>query len=791
MLKLVQYWLFVCLLMLSSQAVALAVDLTGMRAIGNCAGMTKTADGVVIDCDDHSQVRLQVLAPDLVRVRAAFQTSLPQHDHSWAIARTDWNKDKVPFTVSNSESKDDFSLETSELRVVVIRKPLRVLFYDAHSGRLINADGLPMQYNPTSGAVAAAKTIGSEEHLYGLGEKAAHLDKRHGAYEMWSSDTPGYLIGRDPIYQSIPFYIGLLMDPADTSVSDPSRSWRGCAYGIFFDNSYRTHFDLSSSDPEHVIFQSDGGEMNYYFFYGPSIKKILNRYTELTGRMPLPPKWALGNQQSRYSYANEQQVRDVVTRYKKENIPLDVLHFDIHYMDAYRVFTWNHERFPDPKGLIKWLNDQGVKVVTIIDPGVKYEPGGSYSVFNEGTVHNYFLKKTNGEPYVGEVWPGKSVFVDYTIADAAKWWGDQHKALLDTGVSGIWNDMNEPADFQSRDGDKWKDVVNYDEGEHSKHAKMRNLFAFLECKATYEGLQRLHPDERPYVITRSGYAGIQRYATMWTGDSNASWDALALSIPMFETLGLSGESFVGADLGGYMGRSDGEFLTRSYQIGFLTPFCRNHHAVDYYDQEPWRFGKRYEDIIRKFVQLRYHLLPYLYTVLAQAHETGTPWFRPLILEDQDDYNALDIDDEFMVGSALLAAPVLHPGVTKRDLYLPRGQWYDYFTGEKYEGGQYISVQAPLDTVPLFVKAGSILPTGPAVDFVGQAGGDAIKYDVYPDKDGAAVGHLYQDDGITPAYLNGACEHFTLKFKDGKATSASSRDNAEKPLPSTAINLRRQ
>lgn len=777
-LKSLRYILGVCLLMLLNCQHALALDLTGSRAIGNFASMTKTNDGVLIDCDDRSQVRLQVLAPDLVRVRVAFQTSLPQHDHSWAIARTDW--DKVPYKVS--QTKDDLSLDTSELRVVVSRKPLRISFLDAHTGRVINADGLPMQYNPTSGAVAAVKSIGSEEHFYGLGEKAAHLDKRHDAYEMWNSDTPGYVMGRDPIYQSIPFYIGLIMDPSDAA-------WRGSAYGIFFDNSYRTHFDLSSTDAEHVIFQADGGEMNYYFFYGPSIKKILNRYTELTGRMPLPPKWALGNQQSRYSYANEQQVRDVVTRYKKENIPLDVLHLDIHYMDAYRVFTWNHERFPDPKGLIKWLNDQGVKAVTIIDPGVKYEPGGNYSVFNEGTVHNFFLKKPNGEPYVGEVWPGKSVFVDYTMPDAAKWWGDQHKTLLDTGVSGIWNDMNEPADFISRDGLLWKDVVSYDDGEHSKHDKMRNLFAFLECKATYEGLQRLRPHERPYVITRSGYAGIQRYATMWTGDSNASWDALALSIPMFETLGLSGESFVGADLGGYMGRSDGEFLTRSYQIGFLTPFCRNHHAVDHNDQEPWRFGKKYEDIIRKFVKLRYHLLPYLYTVLAEAYETGTPWFRPLILEDQDDYNVLGIDDEFMVGNALLAAPVLHPGETKRDLYLPRGQWYDYFTGKKFDGGQYISVDAPLDTVPLFVKAGSIIPTGAAVDFVGQPGGDAITYDVYPDNDGAAVGHLYQDDGITPDYLNGNCEHFTLKYKDGIATSTSARNNVAKPLSSSALNVR--
>ncbi|MBS2004473.1 MAG: DUF4968 domain-containing protein, partial [Cyanobacteria bacterium SZAS LIN-5] len=247
--KVVAYLLLICLLMLSSGPQAFAVDLTTMQAIGNFAGMTKTDDGVLIDCDDNSHVRLQVLAPDLVRVRAAFKTSMPQRDHSWAIARTKW--DSVPFKVS--QTKDELSLDTSELHVVVSRKPLKISFYDAHTNRLINADGLPMQYNSSTGAVAAAKSISSEEHFYGLGEKAAHLDKRHDAYEMWSSDTPGYVLGRDPIYQSIPFYIGLLMDPADSA-------WRGSAYGIFFDNSYRTHFDLSSTDPEHVIFQADGGE---------------------------------------------------------------------------------------------------------------------------------------------------------------------------------------------------------------------------------------------------------------------------------------------------------------------------------------------------------------------------------------------------------------------------------------------------------------------------------------------------------------------------------------------------
>ena len=756
-----------------------ALDLGGMKSIGKTATVRKSPDGVLIECDDLSQVQLKVLAPDLVRVRASFTKALPKQDHSWAIERTDWAH--VPTKLT--ETKDAVSLETSELRVVVNRNPLQVAFYDAKSGKLINTDGPSMQFNPTNGAVAATKTIAAEEHFYGLGEKAAHLEKNNNAFQMWSSDTPGYNLGTDPIYQSIPFYIGLLKDPSEAT---------GLAYGIFFDNSYRTHFDMGASDRKNATFQSDGGELNYYFFYGPSMKKVVTRYTELTGRSPLPPKWALGNQQSRWSYGSDKEVRDIVTRYRQDKIPLDVIHLDIDYMDDYRVFTWNKTHFSDPKGLMKWLGEQGVKAVTIIDPGVKYEPGGSYSVFNDGTAKNYFLKQTNGDTYVGKVWPGDSVFVDYTLSDAAKWWGSLHSSLLDAGVSGIWNDMNEPADFESRDGLKWKDVVNFDEGQHSKHAKMRNLFALLECKATYEGLKKLRPNERPYLITRSGYAGIQRYSTMWTGDCNSTWDAMALSIPMFETLGLCGESFVGADCGGFIGKCNGELLTRWYQIGFLTPMFRNHHTKDDNYQEPWRFGKQYEDIIRKYVQLRYTLLPYLYTVLAEAHETGLPWIRPLILEYQNDKNAISIDDEFMVGSSLLCAPVLKEGATSRSVYLPEGEWYDFFTNKKIKGGQIISVAAPLETVPLFVKAGSIIPTGPVRDNVADAVDQKeITYEVFPDSEGKATGQLYEDDGKTPAYLRGVCEHFKLKFKDGSITSASSKETSEKSVPNSACHIRKE
>src|SRR5438132_2295878 len=438
-------------------------------------------------------------------------------------------------------------------------------------------------------------------------------------------------------------------------------------------------------------------------------------------------------------------------------------------MNEYRVFTFDTSRFPDPKGLIEKLGKQGVKTVVIVDPGVKYQPPGSsvgpmnsakpeiapqdqrYYVFDQGLVGNYFQHRKNGQLFIPRVWPGDSVFVDFTLPDARRWWGDLHRAYTDNGIAGIWNDMNEPADFIDQTGKNQIDVVSYDEGENSTHAKNRNLFALLMARATYEGLARLQPDRRPFVITRAGYAGIQRYSTMWTGDSNSTWESLALNVPMFTSLGLSGVPFGRSDVGVFIGHANGEFLVRSYQIGFLAPFFRNHHAIDGYDQEPWRFGKYYEDIIRKYLKLRYQLLPFLYTTLEEAHRTGVPLFRPLVLNYQDDSNTYNLDDEFMVGNDLLVAPVLKPDVTRRLVYLPKGIWYDYWTSKKYEGGITISVDAPLQTVPMFVRGGAIIPVGPEMNYTGEKPFDPITFNVYPDERGSASVTLYEDDGLSPAY----------------------------------------
>ena len=772
--------LLVLTLLLTTGASVFAQDITTLEPIGRVTTLIKTDNAVTLNCENNSQVQLTILAPDLIRVRASFTKPIPTKDHSWAIAKQDWSTPRWTL----KESQHDITITTDELEVTIQRSPLLISFRDARTHQLLNADERPMSYDanarlakmlfdPNAGAfVAASKKLGFDEHFYGLGEKAARLDKRRSSFINWNSDTPGYIEGKDPIYQTIPFYIGLQ---------------RGAAYGIFFDNSYRTYFDFGKSSQQRAWFGSEGGEMNYYFFCGPSIKKVLGRYADLTGHMPMPPLWALGNQQSRWSYYPEAMVEEVVNEYRKRDLPLDVVHLDIDYMHGYRVFTFDKERFPDPKALTDKLARQGVKVVTIVDPGVKHptDKNERYHAFDQGLEKNYFQRRRNGDLFVPRVWPGESVFVDYTLPDARRWWGDLHSVYTDNGIAGIWNDMNEPSDFVDQTGKNQLDVVSEDEGEKTTHAKNRNTFALLMSRATYEGLERLRPHRRPYVITRAAYAGIQRYATMWTGDTNSTWDSLALNIPMFTSLGLSGEPFVGSDVGGFIGRGNGELLVRSYQVSFLAPFCRNHKVIDGYDQEPWRFGKYYEDIIRKYLKLRYALLPYLYTALEEAHRTGVPPFRPLLLNYQDDPSTYNLDDQFMAGDDLLLAPIMKPDVTRRLVYLPAGVWYDYWTNKKYTGGTMITVDAPLDMVPMFVRAGAIIPVGPSLNYIGEKPVDPITFNIYPNDAGSASARLYEDDGLSPAYKTGAFRRTGLTVRRaprGLTVSISAAEGSYNPGP---------
>lgn len=753
----------VCLL---SALPCLAVDWDALQPIGPVASYQKSERGVMISCQDQSQVAVEVLAPDLVRVRVGFRKAIPDL-HSWAVAKEDWTP--VQWTVG--EGPNELHVRTSQVDVVITRSPLKVAFADPRSGEVWHSESSPAEFDPKTGAIGQRNALGFEEHFYGLGEKAAPLDKRRGRYTMWNTDSYRYSEGTDPIYQSIPFYMGLK---------------DGSAYGIFYDNSYRSSFDFGSMSEEFTQYTADGGALRYYFFAGPSMKNIVERYTELTGRIPMYPRWTLGHQQSRYSYYPDSEVMKVADTYRKHDLPLEAIHLDINYMNGYRDFTWDPVKFPDPKEMTAALAKQGVKIVTIVDPGVKYQPAAEnaqasvgahpelgpqkddYYVYDEGAAKDYFLKRSSGKLYIGKVWPGPAVFVDYTKPAAAQWWGGLMRAYLGNGVSGIWTDMNEPSDFVDQTGATQMDVRYYDGGRWSGYAENRNLFALQMAKATYEGLRTLRPNERPYVITRAGFAGVQRYSSMWTGDVASTWDALALTLPMFESLGLSGETFVGADVGGFAGNTNAQLLTRWYEAGLFSPMLRNHAEMGSYDHEPWRFGPTYEDIIRKYLKLRYRMLPYLYTAIEEAHRTGLPVYRPLVLEFQDDANVFNLQDEAMIGSRLLIAPIVKPDEHSRPVYLPKGVWYDYWTNQRIEGGRVIQVEAPLDKLPLFVRGGSVLPLGPEMNYTSEKAIDPLTLVAYPDEGGAAKGSVYEDDGISFQYEGGVFRRTDINLEGSNA-----------------------
>lgn len=369
-------------------------------------------------------------------------------------------------------------------------------------------------------------------------------------------------------------------------------------------------------------------------------------------------------------------------------------------MDGYRVFTWDKKRFPNPKATIEELKAEGFKVVTIIDPGVKKDKG--YAIYDEGMEKGYFATDKDGVTYVNRVWPGDSVYPDFADERVRQWWAENQKIMMDYGVAGIWNDMNEPASFN---GPLPDDVMFNNDGIEADHREIHNVYGHYMSKATYEGIKK-YTNKRPFVITRACYAGTQKYSTVWTGDNQSLWEHLRMSIPMLINLGLSGFSFAGTDVGGFGHDCTGELLSRWVQVGAFSPLFRNHSALHTRDQEPWAFDQVTEDINRKYIKLRYTLIPYLYDIMREGEINGLPVMRPLMLHYQDDKNTYEINDEFLCGENILVAPVVEQGKKARIVYLPKGDnWVDFWTKEVFEGGQYIIKQAPLDVCPIYVKQG--------------------------------------------------------------------------------------
>jgi alpha-glucosidase len=673
------------------------------------------------------------LSPDIIRVRVTPGRS-EMRDHSYAVINRDFGDPGATIAVAAGRS----TISTSDLDVSVQHAPFRIAFKTA-AGQSLDEDDALRGTAISGAAIRVAKRLRDDEHIYALGEKNGPLDKRGwklGGYSftMWNSDTFGYDSSTDPIYVAVPFYIVLR---------------HGVAFGVFLDNTFRSNFDIGHQTEGVLSFGADGGALDYYFIYGPDPKQVIQRYTALTGRMPLPPLWSLGYHQCRYSYYPERKVRFIAENFRVRQIPADTIWLDIHYQDNYKPFTWDRERFPDPPRMIADLRKEGFRIVTIVDPHPKKELG--YKPYDSGLAGDYLVKNPDGSIYEAPVWPsqaeknpGLSVFPDFSKPAARAWWGSLYADFLNMGVAGIWNDMNEPAIFDVPSGTMPLDVRHDNEGAPSDHREIHNVYGMLMSRSTYEGLLKLRPNERPFILSRASFAGGQRYTALWPGDNTSNWAHLRQSIPTLLGLGLSGFPFVGSDIGGFNEAPTAELFTRWLQLGVFYPFMRDHTMFGSPDQEPWSFGPQHEALNRRAIELRYELLPYIYSVMREAADTGIPAMRPLMLEYPQDERTYNIDDEFLFGSDLLIAPVLLEEAMQRGVYLPAGDWYDYWTGQHFDGGKWIAVPVTMASIPIYVRAGALIFTQPVVQHTGEMPGQPLKVLVFGN--GPSERTLYEDAG---------------------------------------------
>lgn len=681
-----------------------------------------------------ARVQIIAVSDSVIRVRVSPNGVFPK-DFSWAVI-SGANSPNGEITTREGGPHRGPAIEarTPKVWIKIERSPLRIIFLDSR-GTLLAEDEphRPMAFDGSEFRVW--KSMAEDEHYYGLGDKSGPIDHRNSAYTMWNTDAYGWEEGTDPLYKDIPFFVALR---------------KGRSYGIFLDNPWRSNFDFGRAERDTYSFGAEGGELNYYFIYGPDPKQVIERFADLTGRAPLPPMWALGFQQSRYSYYPQSRVEEVARTFREKRIPCDVLYLDIDYQEKNRPFTIDKERFPDFAGMVHELDAMGFKLITITDLHIAMLPG--YKPYDEGLAGNYFAHNPDGSVYSGVVWPGPSVFPDFTWAPARAWWGTLYKEFVEAGVRGFWNDMNEPSVFLRPDKTAPLEVVDrVDSGGTETQRAVHNVFGLENSRATYEGLRKLQGNVRPFVLTRATYAGGQRYAASWTGDNTSSWNHYRISIPTLLSLGISGVPFVGDDIGGFRGSPPMDLLTRWIELGSFNPIFRDHTEKESLDQEPWVGGSEHEAIRKRYIELRYRLLPYIYTITEESSRTGLPMMRPLFLEYPEAENLYTNDEEFLFGSDVLVAPEVWNFTTPYNVQFPPGAWYDYWSGRQLKDST--TVAPSLDQLPMYVRAGAIIPQGPVIQSTADVPNGPLELRVYPGP--ACRGSVYLDDGNTFNYERGA------------------------------------
>ncbi len=712
---------------------------------------TKDVDTLHFTTDNNVILQVTVVRDSVIRFRYS-TTGKFEKDFSYGVtvhASRGYSFLKV------SEEKTHYIITTSKLICKVEKLSLQVSLYDAIDLKLINEDEIGFHWEESyeygGDIIKMSKACQKAESFYGLGDKPVEVNMKGKRFENWATDSYAFGKNTDPIYKAIPFY---------TAIQDNK------SYGIFFDNTFKTHFDFAHERRNVTSFWAQGGEMNYYFIYGPKMEDVVANYTDLTGKPhTLPPLWALGFHQCKWSYYPESNVKEVTKKFRDLKIPCDAIYLDIDYMDGFRCFTWDKKHFPDPKRMVRELEEDGFKTVVIIDPGIKIDL--EYDVFKEALDKDYFCKRADGPYMKGKVWPGECYFPDYTKPEVREWWSGLFQELIeDIGVKGVWNDMNEPA-VMDVPNKSFPDDVRHDyDGNPCSHRKAHNIYGTQMARATYHGLKKYAYPKRPFVITRSAYSGAQRYTSTWMGDNVATWEHLAIANNQAQRMAMSGFSFAGSDIGGFAEQPQGELFARWIQLGVFHAFCRVHSSGDHGDQEPWVFGTEITDIVRKFVEIRYQLLPYLYTAFWNHINHGTPILKSLVLYDQEDVATHYRSDEFIFGDSILVCPILEPNSKGRRMYIPRGNWYNFWTDEVVEGGREVWVDADLDSMPIFIKEGAVIPKYPVQQYVDEKKFNEITLDVYF-KIGKEKSQLFDDAHDGYDYKKGRYSLRTFKVTGKK------------------------
>jgi alpha-glucosidase len=700
---------------------------------GKIEGYEVKGHRVEFSFTDSTKMQMELYSQGIVKVWIDPEGTFERNNSSYAVLPNEAQGD-----VNVAQTPQGYEIYTGDLIIRINKSPFQIRFFDKYQ-KLLLEDHQDRGFVAGEDAMTVTKTLRPDENIYGLGEKTGPLNRRGRSYKMWNSDKPCYGINEDPLYKSIPFFMS------------------NYGYGIFFDNTYKTTFDFGEEQEGAYTFGTPGGEMVYYFLFGPTYKEIIARYTELTGKPIMPPKWGLGFSQSRGMLTNERLTRDIPSGFRERNMPGDIIYQDIGWTQHLQDFEWRDGNYDDPEQMLSDLEEDGFKVIVSQDPVISQANKKQWA---EADSLGYFATDVRTGKTYDMPWPwgGNCGVVDFTNPEVADWWGTYQQKVIDDGVRGFWTDMGEPAWSNEESTDRLN-MKHFD----GMHDEIHNVYGLTWDKVVTEQFEKRNPNTRIFQMTRAAFAGMQRYTFGWSGDSGngyevtEGWDKLASQVAVGLSAGLGGIPFWSSDISGYCGDIEdydamGELYARWMQFGVFNPLSRAHHEGNN-AVEPWLFGDAVEAASKAAIELKYTLFPYIYTYAREAHDQGLPLMRPMFLEYPSDPETENLSSQFMFGEELLVAPVTEEAAAVKRVYLPEGEWYDYHEPRvAYQGGKWIEYPVSLETIPVFVKRGVVIPTMPVMQYIHEDPEYVLTYDVFP----ALINRtdsfeVYEDDGETNDY----------------------------------------